>query len=352
MQKTATKKLLNFLFVITVFIVTVWTVFRGEDLGQVFEYVASSDIRFILPAVLCVLLFILGEAVNIYYLLRRLGTKISFWHCSLYSFIGFFYSCITPSASGGQPLQMIAMRKDGIPIAVSTIVLAIVTITYKFVLVLIGAVILILRPASLMVYIESCETLIYIGMGLNVIVITLLLLAVFFPHIIRSIATGIMRGINRIRPFKNPKKQYDRLERMLGQYEGASDFLRHHIGVILNVFIITLLQRFFLFTVTWFTYLSFHLHDSSFAVVTCLQAMISVASDMMPTPGGMGIAENMFIVIFQPIFTDSLVVPAMVISRGISYYTQLFISGVMTFLSSFIIKEKSTDTSVKGELNE
>ncbi|MBQ8533535.1 MAG: flippase-like domain-containing protein [Clostridia bacterium] len=351
-MKISKKRIFNTLFVIIVFLITVWTVFKDEDLGQVFEYISSSDIRYIIPAVFCVIFFILGEAVNIYYLLRRLGTKVSFWHCSLYSFIGFFYSCITPSASGGQPLQMIAMRKDKIPLAVSTIVLAIVTITYKFVLVLIGAVILIFRPDSLMVYIEPCEELIYIGMGLNVIVITLLLLAVFFPHIIRSLATGIMKGINRIRPFKNPKKQYDRLERILGQYEGTSDFFRHHIGVIFNVFVITLLQRFILFTVTWFTYLSFNMHGTSFTVVTCLQAMISVASDMMPTPGGMGVSENMFIAIFQPVFTEPLVVPAMVISRGISYYTQLFISAVMTFLSSFIIKEKSTDTSVKGELNE
>lgn len=52
--------------------------------------------------------------------------------------IGFFYSCITPSASGGQPAQIYYMSKDGLDVSVSTLVLMIVTITYKAVLVLVG----------------------------------------------------------------------------------------------------------------------------------------------------------------------------------------------------------------------
>ena len=43
-------------------------------------------------------------------------------------------------------MQVLYMRRDGIPVAVSTVVLAIVTITYKFVLVLAGALVFLLRP--------------------------------------------------------------------------------------------------------------------------------------------------------------------------------------------------------------
>jgi uncharacterized membrane protein YbhN (UPF0104 family) len=71
-----------------------------------------------------------------------------------------------------------------------------------------------------------------------------------------------------------------------------------------------------------------------------LQAMISVATDMIPLPGGMGISENMFLDIFQPIFGEKLVLPGMVISRGLSYYTQLLISGAMTVVAMFILREK------------
>lgn len=341
MSKNTGKKILNTLFLIVVFAVTVWSVFKGEDLSQIFSYLKTADMKFIYPAVVCVVLFILGESVNIYYLLRRLGTKVSFSHCCLYSFIGFFYSCITPSASGGQPMQIIAMRKDDIPIAVSSVVLAIVTITYKLVLVIMGAAVLIIRPDGIMRYLDSCESIIYIGMALNVVVIVLLLLLVFAPNIVRSLASSVLNFCNKIKPFKNPERQFERLERMIKQYEGASDFYRTHIPVIINVFVITFVQRVILFAVTWFTYMSFHLNGVSAAVVISLQGMISVASDMMPLPGGMGVSENLFIVIFEPIFRSDFVIPATVISRGISYYTQLILSAVMTVFSSFIIRDKS-----------
>ena len=75
-------------------------------------------------------------------------------------------------------------------------------------------------------------------------------------------------------------------------------------------------------------------------VITSLQGMISVAVDMLPLPGGMGISENLFLTIFQPIVGEALVLPGMLVSRGISYYTQLIISAIMTVVASFILKRK------------
>ena len=71
-----------------------------------------------------------------------------------------------------------------------------------------------------------------------------------------------------------------------------------------------------------------------------LQAMISVAVDMLPLPGGMGISETLFLSIFEPIFGVELVLPGMIVCRGISYYTQLVISGVMTGVAQFVFREK------------
>ena len=73
--------------------------------------------------------------------------------------------------------------------------------------------------------------------------------------------------------------------------------------------------------------------------------MISVASDMMPLPGGIGISEKLFIDIFNPIFGESLLLPAMIISRGISYYTQLILSAIITFLVYIIPRKKERGLS-------
>lgn len=344
MKKEKWKKILNAVFVISIFIITTGTVFQGEDFWEVLRFLTTAEIKFVLPSILFVILFIFGEAIVICYLFRTLGIKTNFFKCCLYSFIGFFYSCVTPSASGGQPMQVIAMRKDKIPVASSTVVLAIVTITYKLVLVFSGLTVLLIRPEGVMKYLEPVETVMYVGLGLNVVCIAILLNLVFYPKSIRTCAEWGLGLWNRIRPAKHPEKQKKRLEALLGQYTGTAEYFKSHKHVIIRVLLITFVQRYVLFFITWFTYCAFGLSGESMPVIVTLQAMISVASDMLPLPGGMGVSENLFMVIFEPIFGEALVLPGMVISRGISYYSQMLISGIMTLVATlFISKEKGEE---------
>ena len=101
------KKTGNLLFLAAVFLLTLWSVFHGQNLREVLQDLAQADWRCVAAGVLCVVGFILGESLVIGYLLRQLGVAVKPSHCCLYSFIGFFYSCITPSASGGQPMQIV-----------------------------------------------------------------------------------------------------------------------------------------------------------------------------------------------------------------------------------------------------
>ena len=324
------KKIANALFLVLVFALTLWAVFRGENPTEIFRDLSKADPRWLLPCVVCVVGFILGESVVIHQLMGSLGVGVRLSRCCLYSFIGFFYSAITPSASGGQPMQVVAMRRDGIGVAVSTVVLAIVTITYKLVLVLTGAVVFLLRPPRLMAYLDPVAPIVYLGMALNVICVAALLLAVFHPDLVRILARWFLGLLTRLKLFRNPEKQALRLERILDQYRGTADFYRGHKLLIFRVFLITVAQRFTLFLVTWFTYRSFGLSSHTLPLIVSLQAMISVAADMLPLPGGMGISEGLFLGLFETIFGEDLVIPGMMISRGISYYTQLILCALIT----------------------
>lgn len=334
---------MNMVFLVVVFALTLYTVFDGKDLEQMFTFIGEVDMVCVWLSVLCVLLFVCGESVIIWYMLRVMGVRVSMRHCCLFSFIGFFYSCLTPSASGGQPMQIIAMRKDKIPVAVSTVVLAIITITYKMVLVLFGGVIMLWQPAGLMRYLEPVSGIIWLGLGLNVACVAILLVLVFWPNLVRRMGKWVFKLVNKIRPMRDPAHQNARLEIILSQYEGSADFYRTHKRVIFNVFLITVAQRVILFFITWLTYRGFRLSGQDVPTIVSLQAMISVATDMLPLPGGMGISENLFLEIFEPIFGGNFILPGMVVSRGISFYTQLVICGIMTVAASFILKRKEKE---------
>lgn len=340
MAKKWGKRLLGAFFYFALLELTLWYVFRDESLSQVVEYLSGAKMGYVTLAVMAVVAFILGESVVLRCLLGSLGTKVPFRHCCLFSFIGFFYSAITPSASGGQPMQVVYMRRDGIPGAVATVVLAIVTITYKLVLVAIGAAVLLFRPAAIMERLAEVKLLVYLGMGLNVVAITLLLLAVFHPLLLERCAGWFIRTLNRIRPSRNPERLMNRVQSNVAQYRGAADFFKEKPGIILRVMLITLAQRFCLFSVVWFTYRALGLSGQSAVTLVMLNGMISVAVDMLPLPGGMGISETLFVTLFEPLFGAQFVLPGMILCRGIGYYTQLLLSGVMTIGAQLFFHKK------------
>ena len=99
------------------------------------QAIKSADVIWLLPGVFLVMFFIWGESIIIWYLMRSFRINLKKRICFLFSSVGFFFSCITPSATGGQPMQIYFMKKEKIPIPVATVILMIVTSTSLYVMV-------------------------------------------------------------------------------------------------------------------------------------------------------------------------------------------------------------------------
>ncbi len=330
------KAVWNMVFLFAVFGLTLYGVFHGEDLESMILAIQTAQWKWLLPGVGLVLFFIWGESIIIWYMMKSYGTQLKKRTCFLFSSVGFFFSCITPSASGGQPMQIYYMKKEKIPIPVSTVVLMIVTITYKLVLVVIGIGILLFGQGFLHRYLEGILPVYYLGLGLNVFCVIFMTVLVFHPVLARVILMKGMQILERVHLMKPKKERVEKLEMSMDTYRGTAEYLKEHLGVILIVFGITFVQRMALFAATWFVYLAFGLSGTSFFDVVFLQAVISVSVDMLPLPGGMGISETLFLHIFRPVF-GSLLLPGMVLSRGLGYYGELLISAVFTVVAQLTI---------------
>ena len=70
-------------------------------------------------------LYFLCETINVTRTLKILGEKSIFLKNFKYTLIGFFFSSITPAASGGQPMEIYYMSRDGLNVANSTLTLLI-----------------------------------------------------------------------------------------------------------------------------------------------------------------------------------------------------------------------------------
>lgn len=337
----------NLLFLLIVFGLTVYGVFRGQDLGELLAVIRTVDIRWLIPGVILVIFFIWGESIIIWYMMGSFGIRLKKRICFLFSSVGFFFSCITPSASGGQPMQIYYMKKEKIPIPVSTVILMIVTIIYKLVLVVIGLGVLLFGRGFIHHYLEEIRPVFCLGLALNVFCVTLMSVLVFHPLLAERILTKGLDWMERLRLMKRRTERREKLQASMETYRETAAYLKGHGKVTAAVIGITFVQRIALFAVTWTIYRAFHLSGTAVWEVVLLQAVISVSVDMLPLPGGMGISESLFMKIFVPVF-GAVTLPGMILSRGLGYYTQLLISAVFTVVTQFYYMRKERREKAGG----
>lgn len=338
-MKSRKKIIFNGVFLAVVFALTIYGVFHGEDLSSMMDAIHRADKRWLIPGIALVAFFIWGESIIIWYMMRSSGIQLKKRTCFLFSSVGFFFSCITPSASGGQPMQIYYMKKEKISIPVSTVILMIVTITYKLVLVVIGIGIAIFGRGFLHKYLEGILPVFYLGLALNIFCVTFMTILVFHPLLAKAIMVKGMKLLERLHLVKKKDGRLKKLEDSMDTYRNTAAYLKNNPLVIVKVIEITFIQRMALFAVTWFVYQAFGLHGTGFWEILFLQAVISVSVDMLPLPGGMGISETLFLNIFSPVF-GGLLLPGMVLSRGLGYYGELLISAAFTVVAQLTIGKK------------
>lgn len=347
MQKK--KAFWNCIFLLLVFSLTIYGIFHGQDLTEMMTAIKNTDRRWIFASIFLVLFFIWGESIIIWYMMRSFQVHLKKRICFLFSSVGFFFSCITPSATGGQPMQIYYMKKEKIPIPFATVILMIITITYKLVLVIVGVFIPIFARKFMDKYLTDILPVFYLGVMLNVFCISFMTLLVFHPVLAEKIILKCMYWLERLHILKHKETRIRKFQNSMQIYRETAEYLKVHKQVIANVILITFLQRFALFTVTYMVYLAFGMTGTSIWDIILLQAVISISVDMLPLPGGMGISESLFLKIFSPVFL-SVTLPAMVVSRGISYYSQLLISAFFTVAAQiyYTMKNKKIENQTGG----
>ena len=91
--------------------------------------------------------------------------------------------------------------------------------------------------------------------------------------------------IEKMHLMKPRRSRLEKLEASMDQYRATAVYLKEHVKVLIEVFGITVFQRFALIAATWFVYRAFGLSGTSAVVIVILQGTIAVAVDMLPLPG-------------------------------------------------------------------
>ena len=324
----------NALAFVLILLGTIYGVFHGQDLGALKAALAECRTDWLILAAVCVVLSIASEAAGQWFQQSSFGMNMGYRTCFLSSCIGFFFSAITPSATGGQPMQVYYLRKKGIPVSVSSVALLVIALCYKLVLILTGVALLIFAPEFLRDNLGGYRFLFRIGFLLTAGWTVFLIFLIFRQNIARAILVWIMTVLEELHILKNRDAIQASFEVSMETYSDTAEHLRKHPAVLLKVFLCMIVRRAAQFSVSWCVYRAMGLTGSGWLTLILLQAIISLTADMLPLPGGMGISEALFVRVCAAAF-GAAALPGMILSRGIGHYSQLILCGVLTLLTFF-----------------
>ena len=296
---------------------TAYTICKDQTPGQLAQAIAKADPRFLLAAVGVMALFIALEAKATHWILRALGSPQRMRHCYFFSCVGFFFSNITPSATGGQPAQVYYMKRRGVPVATGTMDMLLVTIGYQTATV--GFALAALYTHWDLLAGLGGQVGLLLGVGLTVFIaldvgmIALLLL----PNPARRLCRGGIALACRVYPALNRKRLEEGMEGQLERYAQGAEILRRRPVLLVQVLGASAGQLFCSYLIPYLVYRSFGLSGMTLGEMVALQAMCAVAVGYLPLPGGAGAAEGVFLRSFLVPFGPGLVAPAMLLSRGL-----------------------------------
>ena len=346
-KKSNVKMIRNLAFFIALVIFTFWYIFKDQDLNELWKALESTNIVYIIIGAILMLFVFLSEANNVRQVLVALGEKkLSIIKALRLTWIGFFFSAITPAATGGQPVEVYYMTKEGISTANGTMAMLLQLCGFQISTLSLSIISAIIFPDLLK---GGVVWFWLLGLLLNGTALAFMLVSVFSKKITRKLVDYLVKILKKIN-VRNVDKKVEKIEAGLKQYNESSVFILSHkkefVKAILRVFV----QIIFYHSITYSVYKAFGLSGENFFRIFAMQSVFYTTVSGMPLPGAIGVSETLFLKIFGTSFPKLLLSGAMLIYRLISFYFYLVVSAIVVVVTS--IRTKDIESQMDKDIDE
>lgn len=325
MSKRTRSNVLNALVIVCTLGLVLYLSARGGDIGDAWETMRSADLRWIGAAVGSWTVFMMFEAMGLHVFFRQQGIRIQYRTSFLVALLGSFYSSVTPAATGGQPMQVFALKKRGVPTGISSSGLAVKFFTFQMALLSLGGALWLFHPALVQQCIDQGKWIVFTGFLLNGLSVVAVILLAINKNIVRGIITLAIKLGKMIRIVKDEARTASKADAAMNDFHASVDMVRHHPIRLLKLFFFSCLQVLGLMSIAYCIYRALGLKELSYPEVLTLQFLLYIAASFTPLPGASGAQEGGFYIFFQHVFPADKLVGALLLWRFFTYYFTLMI---------------------------
>ena len=315
-------------------IATICAFFWGTDgVSKLREIYRQLRYEWLVIALALMALQWLFDAAGLHLLVTRHSPAHRFADSFIATMVGVLYSAITPSATGGQPMQVLTLRKQGVETGTATSVIVLKTVLYQIAITLCALLMVIWELPFFQQNVSKFSFIVLFALLISVAFIVGLIFFMVNQSFTRKAGHGIVNLLGKMRLCRDPQKLHDKLDAQFEQFFVSTGALAGSWKRCVATLLLTLCQLISFFLVPYCVYRSFGLSGQPMIQLFAAATFVYLASMFVPVPGASGGAEGSFYLFFDPFFPDGRIATAMLIWRLITYYGSIIIGCAFTMLT-------------------
>ena len=328
------RNLLSFLFISATLGLIIALAFGNSELSNAWETLFTLNLGWVLAAFLGFLFNTFFDALSMYYFLYKQKHRVSLGTACYVSLIGFYYSNITPGASGGQPMQVYYLNKRNVPVAIGTSAVSIKFFAQQMMLVLISTVLWLTNKSFVDTQLAGVKWIIYIGYAINFASIPLILLVALHRPLVQTVITFFVKLGAKMRLLKHPEERIIRISAGLDVYHASILRLAKHPSQIIGMLMLAGLSALGLMSVPVSVYYAFRMSGTPWPQILTASFLLFLSASYTPLPGASGAQEGGFLAFFGGMFSQGVIGLAILVWRFFTFYLFLIIGAVMSIFAN------------------
>lgn len=302
-----------------------------EDLRALPGLIGEADLGLVLMVPLSILGFLLLQARAIKLLLASLGHDIGLGRTLVYSLVDYYFSAITPACMGGQPAEIYLMKKDGIDLGTSSLVMLVFNGVYHLSVVLVILVTTWGRLGQIFAKSPVFRGLFILGVAIQLGLSLLFFALVFSKTIFPSAIIRLARLLQSLPPLRD-KDLVGWAQKTCHNYQKGASWIRSQPLILLRVLPLGLAHIFLYYSVSYLIMRALGLGGASLLDMVGLQGAYTMTFESIPLPSGLGLAEAGFLSLFGRIYPQALLPGVLVLTRGLTHYIFILLGALASLL--------------------
>jgi uncharacterized protein (TIRG00374 family) len=319
--------------VATTIAILIWFAFSDGGLSSLISQLARTDARWLAVALLISVAYWFFEALVLQLLTRSVCKTFKFTDSMHTGLVGLFYNAVTPFSSGGQPMQLYVMSKQGLDLGAAGSILITKSIIYQTCLTAIAVFSIIFGADYFHAQVPYFSAFVAAGLAVNLAAVLAMYALSGSDALTKKISRAIVLALDKIKLIRHPDKILQKVHLQISIFHESSGRFGKNAPIKLLSYALTITQFLAYYSMPYCIYKSFGLSGASILLMLCAQSIITMITSFIPIPGLSGAAEGSFYLFFSLFFSAAAIVPAILVWRFLTYYLSVISGGVMWALS-------------------